>query len=163
MNNSKYISTIALGASLGLFAVNADAVSSADLTITGSVEQDCSVAINTTSFTVDLVAGEDDSTVATVTESCNDADGYDISFSSSNSGVLQNDDNANEQKAYSISYGTGAGSIDSQSLSADRTLTYSTYTANNPVPLRINLDAHGAGVLASGTWSDTITVSIAAK
>lgn len=158
--NALIVSAIA---ALGFATLNAEAATSADLTLTGTVQQDCSVALDTSSYTVNLVAGESDSTIATVTEVCNDSDGYVISFSSANSGILQNDDNAGEQKNYSISYNTGVGSIDSQSLSESRSVSYSTFTANNPVALRMNLAAHGAGVLAAGTWSDTITVSIAAQ
>ncbi len=130
-----------------------------NLTLRGTVAQNCSVSFDTASYTVDLVNGEADSTVATVTEICNDADGYSISLSSANSGVLQNDDNAGDQKAYTISYGSG---ISGQSLSKSRSVSYSSYTAGNAVPLRMDLSAHGAGVLAAGTWSDTVTISIAA-
>lgn len=148
---------------LGLGNIAAEAATSADLTLTGTVDQDCSVALNTSSYSVDLLNGEADSTVATVTETCNDADGFVVSFSSANSGVLQNDDDANEQKAYTISYGSGSGSIDTQSLSSTQSIAYSTYTAGNAVPLRMNLNAHTVGVLAAGTWSDVVTVSIAAQ
>lgn len=159
MKLNRNILSIAIASVFGFAAMNANAATSADLTLTGTVAQDCSVSLDTASYTVDLVSGESDSTVATITEICNDADGYTISFSSANSGVLQNDDNAGEQKAYTISYGTG---ISGQSLSQARSVSYSTYTAGNSVPLRMDLSAHGAGVLAAGTWSDTVTVSIAA-
>lgn len=159
MNLNKNVLSIAIVSILGFAAINANAATSADLTLTGSVAQDCSVSLDTASYTVDLLNGESDSTVATVTEVCNDADGYSISFSSANSGILQNDDNASEQKGYTISYGNG---ISSQSLSQTRSVSYSTYTAGNSVPLRMNLSAHGTGVLAAGTWSDTVTVSISA-
>ena len=148
---------------LGAASTQTYAADSADLTLTGTVEQDCGISLDASSYTVDLVNGEADSTVATVTESCNDADGFIVSFSSSNGGYLQNDDNADQQKNYTISYGSGAGSIDQQSLSEDRSITYSTFTASNSVPLKMDLAEHGSGVLAAGTWSDVITVSIAAQ
>lgn len=144
---------------LGLLGANAQAATTADITLSGTVAQDCSVALSSANYTVDLLNGENDSTVATVTETCNDADGYVISFSSANSGVMQNDDNASEQKAYTVSYGTG---IVAQSLSQAQSSSYSSFTAGNAVPLKLNLAAHTSGVLAAGTWSDTITVSIAA-
>ena len=159
MNNTTLKTLLAISTAIALSAGTAQAATSADITLSGSVAQDCSVSLSSANYTVDLVAGETDATVATVTEKCNDADGFVISFSSENSGVLQNDDNPSEQKSYTISYGT---SISSQSLSQDRSQTYSTFTANNEVPLKMNLDAHTVGVLAAGTWSDTITISIAA-
>lgn len=153
--NKSLIATLVLG----LLGANAQAASSADITLSGSVDQDCSVALNSSNYTVNLLGGEADSAVATVTETCNDSDGYEISFSSANAGVLQNDDNASEQKPYTVSYGTG---IVAQRLSESKSVAYSTYTAGNDVALRMNLDAHTSGVLAAGTWSDTITISIAA-
>lgn len=153
--NKSLIATLVLG----LLGANAQAASSADITLSGSVDQDCSVALNSSNYTVNLLSGESDSTVATVTETCNDSDGYQISFSSANAGVLQNDDDASEQKSYSISYGTD---LNYARLLESKSVSYNTYTAGNAVPLRMNLDAHTSGVLAAGTWSDTITVSIAA-
>lgn len=141
---------------IGLYGMNANA---ADLQLTSEVDSDCSVALDARSYTVDLTNGEADSTVATVTETCNDANGYIISFSSANGGVLENDQDASEQKAYTASYGT----FSNQSLASAQSVTYNSYTAGNSLPLRINLDAHGASVLAAGVWSDTITVSIAAQ
>ena len=163
MKSNKYSLAFSVAAILGLVGMNAYAASSADLTLTGSVEQDCSVSLDTASYTIDLINGEADSSVATVTEVCNDADGYVISFSSFNGGFMQNDDNADEKKNYSISYGSGTGSIDGESLSESQSVAYNTFTASNPVALRMTLPSHGTGVLAAGTWSDTITVSIAAQ
>jgi len=152
-----------LATSIGFITTQAHAATSADLTITGTVDEDCSVSLDTSSKTIDIQSGEVDSTMANVTEICNDADGFSISFSSANSGVLQNDDNAGEQKSYTISYGSGASSFDSQSLTQSRSVSYNTFTAGHTVPLRLNLASHSGGVLAAGTWSDVITVSIAAQ
>lgn len=159
MNNKIRNISLSISAVIALLAGTAHAATSADITLSGSVAQDCSVSLSSANYTVDLLAGENNSTVATVTETCNDSDGFVISFSSANSGVLQNDDNPGEQKAYTISYGAG---ISSQSLAQDKSTSYSTFTSGNSVPLQMNLDAHTVGVLAAGTWSDTITVSIAA-
>ena len=154
---------VAVSSVFALMSVNAYAATSADITLSGSVDQDCSVSLAANSFPINLQNGETDTTVANVTEVCNDADGYVVSFSSSNSGVLQNDDNANEQKSYTISYGSGSGSIEDQGLTQSRSRSYSTYTSGNSVPLKFDLPAHSTGVLAAGNWSDTITVSIAAQ
>jgi len=159
--NIKQLSLILTSSIFAFGGINAHAATSADITLTGTVDQDCSVSLDASSYTLNLVAGESDSTVANVTEVCNDADGYTIAFSSANSGVLQNDDNPGQQKNYSISYGTGSGSIDSEGLDQGRSVNYASFTAGNSVPLRLNLSAHTGGVLAAGNWSDTITVSIA--
>lgn len=154
-----------LGIVLGLMISSASAYAneSAELTLTGLVEQDCSVSLDTTSYTVDLLNGENDSIVATVTEICNDANGYTISFYSLNNGTLRNNDDVNETKAYTVSYGSGISGFGYLSLSTSRSVSYDTYTAGNSVSLKFNLPAHNSGVLAAGIWSDTIVISISAR
>lgn len=143
---------------LGLFTLNVFAVAGETQTIVLStdVASVCTIESSVSSFEPNLVDGEDETTIATITEICNDADGYTVTFSSANSGNLQNSDVAAEQKEYKISY----NDIDEKKLNNDKTTTYSESTASNAVALKMHLDEN-SGVLAAGTWSDTITATVA--
>jgi len=147
-----------LSTALGFVSINAFAVAGETQTIVLStdVASACTIESSTSSFAPNLVAGELDTTIATITEVCNDMDGYTVTFSSSNSGVLQNSDVAAQKKDYKITY----NDINKKKLDQNRTTTYSSGTESNAVALILNLDAN-SGVLAAGTWSDTITATVA--
>ncbi len=150
--------TVVLSAVLGLVSLNAFAAAGAsqEIALSTTVDSVCTIESNSSSFSPNLVAGEASTTIATITEVCNDMDGYTVTFSSANSGVLQNSDVAAQQKGYEISY----NDISEQELNVDRTTTYSAGTESNVVALKMTLAAN-TGVLASGTWSDTITATVA--
>lgn len=143
---------------LGLFTLNVFAAAGETQTIVLStdVASVCTIESSVSSFEPNMVDGEDDTTVATITEICNDFDGYTVTFSSANGGKLQNSDVAGEQKDYKISY----NDIDEEKLDSDRTTTYDSETESNDVELKMHLDEN-SGILAAGTWSDTITATVA--
>ncbi len=149
---------VVLSAVLGLVSLNAFAAAGAsqEIVLSTTVDSVCTIESNSSSFSPNLVAGEAATTIATITEVCNDMDGYTVSFSSANSGVLQNSDVAAQQKDYEISY----NDISEMQLNSDRTTTYFAGTESNAVALQLHLAAN-TGVLASGTWSDTITATVA--
>jgi hypothetical protein len=148
---------MALSAALGFVSINAFAAAGESQTIVLStdVASSCTIESSSSSFSPNLVAGESSTTIATITEVCNDMDGFTVTFSSANGGLLQNSDVAAQKKAYQIDYADVSGQ-----LGADRVQTYGTGTESNVVPLKMSLAAN-TGVLASGTWSDTITATVA--
>ncbi len=138
------------------FNTFADAGATQDIVLSTDVASVCTIEANSLTYSPDLTTGEDGTTIATITEICNDADGYTVTFTSANSGKLQNDDVPGEEKDYEITY----GSIDEKKLNRARTESYNSGTASNAVLLKLDLAAD-SGVIAAGTWSDTITATVA--
>lgn len=129
--------------------------SAATLEISGKVEETCSVSVSNLAVSLDLLNGESAKSVAVVSETCNDPDGYTVSISSSNAKL---DGPAGLGVDYSINY----DSLNSADPSGNRnTVFHSAPAWNNTVDLQINLA--GNGHLAAGIYTDTITITIAGQ
>ena len=113
---------------------------------------------------LDLSSSQTDLTIANVTETCNDANGYSVTVATANgttSGVLVSQDvnGANSTDlTYSIKYDGVAVTIASGSGTA---ATRSGFTTAQTVPLAISYTI-AAGGLPADTYTDTLTLTITA-
>lgn len=146
----------------GLMAsTTAFAVSTGTLTISGTV-----VAINdivitpVNNTTLNIIGGETDRKVADVSETSNSSTGYKILMSSLNSSKLVNGSAATKSTAYKVSYQNGTYvSLTSSDQVVKTTSTSELVTDSSSV--RVNVTAYATA--PAGTYSDTITISIAAN
>ncbi len=136
------------------------AATTATLNLSGTINSIVEIEIDGTSSvskTVDLLDKSAQS-VAVVTETSNDADGYDITITSSNGGKLNN--GTDDSAAYSLGYGgssytlTSAATVDNTGVvgSTDRAVTVTITDARTD-----EFD------FAAGTYTDTVTFEITAK
>ena len=101
---------------LALFAAgsaHAAGPTSGQIIIRGTVGSICEIGVVDYGTNLDLVAGESNRAVGQVTETCNDADGYSVSFSSTEGGKMVGPLGA--ASAYRVNYDT----ISDASLSSD--------------------------------------------
>ena len=142
---------------------------SGNLGLSGSVPVILELTVNPTAAATTLTPSGDVSSVSigTVVESCNDADGYTVSVSSSNgvtdsanTGVLTGA-TAGEDLAYTLSYGGANVSFSSGSATVTDVIAKS--SADGDVKdVLITYDGSSSN-LAADSYSDTLTFTIAAK
>ena len=136
------------------------------LAVQGIVAVACTIStVAAGAGTLDLSSSQTNLTIANVTESCNDVNGFTVTIATTNgstSGVLVSQDvngaNATNQ-AYSITYDGSAVTI----LSGSGTgATRSGFTGSQTVPLAVTYTIPGGG-LPADTYSDTLTLTITAS
>lgn len=143
----------------GLVIVSAAALadgptSSGRIRIVGEVPAVCTVSVAERGTTLDLANGADRVPVATVEERCNTAAGYSVTLTTQNGGQLRTDSGA-AGVPYTITYDgatqSGGGMV-------------ATRTAS-PLPQsrELSVSAAAPNKLQSGTYQDTITITIAGK
>ncbi len=140
-------------ASLVLLAGQGLADSSGEITVKGIVPEICELAIDADDAILDLGSGVSGVAIATVTETCNLADGYVVTVHSSHDGALVQGGTA---LPYQATYGgvaldlSGSASVErgAPEIGAQRQLVVSLPPSGN-VP--------------SGLYQDTITVEITAQ
>ena len=130
------------------------ASTSGSVKLQGNVALNCSVAVTDLNQTLNLVGGESARQVGTVVENCNSGTGYSISLSSANGGLLKNSSNATV--SYQVAYDGQGGS-----LGSTMSVTRSTAQFAKSVPLAVSLSANTNAI--AGSYSDTVTITIAAK
>lgn len=143
-------------AALALFTAHfASAATAGQIELRGSVAGICDIVVTDLGVSLNLVDGEDSRVVGTVEETCNDPDGYTLSFESENAGSMNGP--LDTEVAYSFDY----DSIAAASLSASQSLTRPgpRFGLQNDVAVSIT----GQSTLPAGLYSDTIVVSIAAN
>lgn len=151
----------------GLMASTAFGAYSASgtLTISGVV-----LAINELEITpinntnLNIEGGETARLVGTVSERSNSFTGYKISMSSLNGSKLVNaaDVSGNTNTAYTVSYDDNASYV-SLTSSAQVVKTVSSLTALTTVSSNVKVNVTAKAGAPAGTYSDTITISIAAN
>lgn len=131
------------------------APTSGQIIIRGTVGSICEIGVVDYGTNLDLVAGESNRPVGAVTETCNDPDGYSVSFTSDKGGKMIGPRDA--ASAYRINYDR----IADHSLAAD-------VAVERPDPqwglrneLTVNVD--GQDELPAGEYTDVVTVTIAAN
>lgn len=155
MNASIRILAIALfGASLVATTAQA-ATSSGQIIIRGTVGAVCEVGVVDYGTNLDLVGGEQNRAVGEINETCNDPDGYTVSFSSAQAGKMVGPLDA--ASAYRINY----DSLADHSLAADAELARAEPRWNQRHELTVNVD--GQDELPAGEYRDVVTVTIAAS
>ena len=143
----------------------ASAASTGSLLLSGTVGVVAELAVtpNGSNTSLDILAGESGKSVAAVTESSNNADGYKILMYSSNSGELRHAIDPSKKTGYAISYG-GADFVTPPSASAPAIVKSvgslpALTTAISDV--RVSVDAMPTAI--AGTYSDTVVFSIVAN
>ncbi|HYE01546.1 MAG TPA: spore coat protein U domain-containing protein [Alphaproteobacteria bacterium] len=128
---------------------------SGQVKLKGTVALTCTVAVQDMNESLDLVNGEANQSVGTVVETCNSGSGYTISLSSSNGGALVSD-TGTAPVAYSVSYDGQGGSLGS-ALSVSRNGAQ----FGRQATLAVNVQGNAQAL--AGNYSDTVTITIAAK
>lgn len=126
---------------------------SGQIIIRGTVGSICEIGVVDYGTNLDLVAGESNRAVGQVTETCNDADGYSVSFTSSEGGKMVGPLGA--ASAYRVNYDT----ISDTSLSSDAAIARPDPQWNVQHDLTVNVE--GQNELPAGEYRDTVTVTIA--
>ncbi|MBP2311040.1 spore coat protein U domain-containing protein [Azospirillum soli] len=138
----------------GAAVAPAIAATTGTVKLSGTVALNCSVAVTDLNQALNLVGGESARQVGTVVENCNSGTGYSISISSANGGLLKNENSG------SVSYRVGYDG-QNNNLTGGLSVTRSTAQFAKSVPLTVSLDANGNAI--AGNYSDTVTITIAAK
>ena len=142
---------IAIGTLMGIPMT----ASAATLDISGTVAAQCYISVTDLGVSLDLVNGETAKNVASISETCNDPDGYTVSFSSTD-GQLNGPTGFDE--GYTINYDSvSAGDL----ATATQSVAHAAPAWNSSNNLQVNLA--GNSQLAAGTYTDTITISIAGQ
>lgn len=143
-----------LAAALTLLSLPALADSvSGTIALRGTVPVMCTVAVTDLNQSLNLVGGENGKQIGSVVENCNSGTGYTVSLTSTNAGKLKA---ANGQIAYTVSYDGQAGSLGSQMQ-----VTRSTAQFAKVSSLNVSVAANAQAL--AGDYSDSITITIAAK
>lgn len=153
MNATKLSISALLAALLAAGAAQAAGPTSGQIIIRGTVGSICEIGVVDYGTTLDLVAGETNRAVGKVTETCNDADGYSVSFTSTEGGKMVGPLGA--ASAYRVNY----DSIANHDLAADASIARPDPQWNLSHELSVNVA--GQSELPAGEYLDTVTVTIA--
>jgi len=139
-------------------AISAKAATSGKIELQGRVGENCTVAVTQLpkGTALDIVTGEKAAQVANVVESCNIGAGYKVSLTSANAGKLLNPLTGAQTVRFDVGYDNATGVI-AQELVALR----DTAQFGKQVPVTVSFPANPQAI--AGTYSDTVTVTIAAK
>lgn len=152
--NLKNLSRSALIAALfAAGAAQAAGPTSGQIIIRGTVGSICEIGVVDYGTNLDLVAGESNRAVGQVTETCNDADGYSVSFTSDEGGKMVGPLGA--ASPYRVNY----DSIADHSLASDASIARPDPQWNVQHELTVNVA--GQDELPAGEYRDTVTVTIA--
>ncbi len=127
---------------------------SGTLVVRGTVETNCTVSIQDMNAQLDLTRGASNVVVGKVTETCNDPDGYTITFSSQGGGKLKNGN-------FGVEYTASYDNLSNQSLNGEMRLQRRDAAFGVVKDLKVSVEA--ANDRVAGNYSDTITVTIAAN
>ena len=130
------------------------AAASGTVKLNGTVSLNCTVAVTDLGTSLNLTAGGNNVQVGTVTESCNDGAGYTINVTSANGGKLSSAAANSQPISYTTLY-------DGASASGNVAVTRS--SANFGKVASLNVTVPAAAQAIAGTYSDTLTIAIAAK
>ncbi|MDG0814748.1 hypothetical protein [Bdellovibrio svalbardensis] len=111
--------------------------------------------------TLNILAGETDKLVASVSERSNNIGGYKVTLTSVNNGQLVNGANATLKTAYKIGY--DGGTKLSLTNSATQVKNVTALTGLTTVASAMRVEVTALPTAAAGTYSDTITVAITAN
>lgn len=126
---------------------------SGQIIIRGTVGSICEIAVVDYGTVLDLVGGESNRPVGQVTETCNDADGYSVSFTSAEGGKMIGPRGAESE--YRVNY----DAISDTNLSSSASIARPDPQWNAQYDLTVNVE--GQDELPAGEYLDTVTVTIA--
>jgi len=127
---------------------------SGEIIIKGTVGDLCEISVVDLGTNLNLVDGEQAARVGEITETCNNPEGYEVSFSSNNGGFMTGPLDA--QSFYRINY----DSIADFSLEDAGSIVRELPQWNAAYDLTVNVD--GDDELPAGRYFDLVTVEIAA-
>lgn len=149
----KFIAALTLTTlSFSTFATSNQAV----LELKGNIAPKMSISINNPEVDLDLVNGHDDEVIAVVTEKSNRKEGYKVTISSTNGGVLKN--GLLDSISYDLTYGTTALTNASGEIEYDDQQALGLGSDKN---VKITVAPQTEESKVSGDYSDTITFTIA--
>jgi hypothetical protein len=158
-----YVAALSLSAGLNLAASPARATNNNNVSIplSGSVAMTCTVADSatgaTTSFS-DLTQGASGVLIGTITETCNDRNGYKVTLATTNNANFKGA-SSNTLVPYSLSYNSNAVTFSS----GNATITPSgTLTGPSGVAKPLNI-TFASGFYVADSYLDTITVTMASN
>ena len=154
----KFLSTTAIVGTLFAIAAGsamADA-SSGDIKLNGTMGAICVVDVDAKNTDIDMKDGAKKQVVAEIKETCNDHEGYTITFTSANEGVILHRDSG-QSVPYTVSYDS------SEAASLAKPLDIVRAKEGYGVEHNLVVDMSGSANRVAGSYGDTITVQIAAK
>ena len=150
-------------AGLILLTSAAFAANTGTLVISGVVTavNDLLIAPTPEATTLNITGGETGRLVAAVQETSNSLTGYNIKMRSANASKLVHGTDPSKSTAYTISYDSGAAV--SLTTSDQIVKNISSLTGLTTVSSNVNVNVTAYPLAPAGTYSDTITISIAAN
>ena len=161
--NKGFITGFLAFASLALGSHAAMGADTGVITLSGSIGTVNEIVITQTEAATNLnvLEGESGALIATVEESSNSPTGYTIFMNSVNDSNLINTENGDESTAYTVSYDGGAPLSLTTADSAVKTVASLDGLVTDESEVLINVTPNSEA--GSGTYTDLITVSIAAN
>jgi spore coat protein U-like protein len=159
MKDSKYIAlALAVALAFALSASAAMAQSQGTVQLKGVVGANCTLSVSTLAKAsmLDIVGGESQAHVATISESCNIGNGYKVTLASTNSGRLLSTAAGASPVSYTAAYDSALGPI-ANGLLAERD------TAQFGKQGELYVQFSGNAQAIAGDYNDTITITVAAK
>ena len=150
-------------AALVLSSISAFAGTSATLNLKGNVAavNDISVAADAAAQALGITVGSSALKVATVTETSNDKDGYDIMMSSANGGKLVHTVDTTKDTTYQLSY--GAGPMASPTTTPVKVKDITSLTGLTTATSDVKVTVTSAPNAVAGDYTDIVTFSMVAK
>ena len=150
-----------IGFLISSLSISVFAATNGTLALSGSVAKSSSIVITptgTANTSLDILAGQSNVKVGSAAETSNDLSGYTISISSPTGGFLQNSGDVTKKTAYTISY-NGGGPVTPTvgGVSVKNVSSLAGLVTNNS---DININVTAFATAPSGTYSDTLTVTI---
>lgn len=146
---------------LSSFSVIAGTTATLNLKGTVAAVTEISVAADAAAQALTIASGSSNLKIATVSETCNDKDGYDIFMSSINGGKLIHSLDATKSTGYQIAYGSAAMTIPSTTPTKIKTVSSLSGLTTNASDVKITVTSAPNAV--AGDYNDTLTFTIAAK
>jgi spore coat protein U-like protein len=148
----------AFAATVALFGAS-DALAQAasgTLRLAGTVASSCTVAVTDLNQALNLVAGETAKQVGTVVENCNSGTGYTVSVASTGKGTMTSTGTGTVPVSFTLGYDG-----QSSALASNLVLTRNGAQFAKSVPVTVTIPANAQRI--AGSYSDTLTITIAAK
>ena len=146
---------LAAAAFAALLSTPALAQSNGAVALKGTVPLVCTVGVTDMNQSLNLTGGESNKSVGSIVENCNSGTGYNITVSSSNAGKLKAASGTAEI-SYTVGYDGQSGGLTSNMTVARSGAQFSKTSA-----LNVTVPANAQAI--AGSYSDTVTITIAAK
>lgn len=128
---------------------------SGEIVVRGKVGDICEIAVVDLGTVLNLLDGERDTAVGRIKETCNDPNGYTISFESANGGKMIGPLDAESE--YTVNYDSVAGEKLKKELRLDRS------EPRWNAEYDLTVDVEGQFELPAGEYKDLVVVNISAQ